>query len=83
MSKTTRRLLKVGPTENSTRVTAGIRARKLIQVALVVVGIFLRILFLVVLFCLRAFIHLSEHFCHIFNLVPNIKTVSGLTRTQD
>src|SRR5271157_3871583 len=34
----------------------------------------LRILFLVVLFCLRAFLHLSEHFCHIFNLVSNIKS---------
>jgi hypothetical protein len=38
MSKTTRRLLKLGPTENSTRVIAGIQARKLIQVALVAVG---------------------------------------------
>src|SRR5262249_9065984 len=35
----------------------------------------LRILFLVALFGLRAcLLHLSEHFCHIFSLVPNIKT---------
>jgi len=35
----------------------------------------LRILFLIALSCLQAFLlHLSEHFCHVFNLVPNIKT---------
>jgi len=33
-----RRLLKLGPTENLTRVNAGIQARKLIQVALVAEG---------------------------------------------
>jgi hypothetical protein len=35
----------------------------------------LRILFLIALFCLQAFLlHLSKHLCHVINFVPNIKT---------
>jgi hypothetical protein len=36
---------------------------------------FSRILFLVAFFRLRVFLsHRSKHFCHVFDLVPNIKT---------
>ena len=46
---------------------------------------FLRILFLVALFRVRAFLlHLSKRLCHVFDLIPNIKAYvdRGALRTR-